>query len=330
MKRFFSYLRRKCAYVLAIVIFAAIFAVVFYLYDIKGAAEATLYASALCLFVLGVFALCGYFSWRRRLLTIRDLQKNAALRLHELPPPRDALEEAYQALIRSLADENAAISRKRDAEYDDLSAYYALWTHQIKSPLAALSLMLTGDDEKTRAIAAQTFRIEQYVEMAMAYLRTDSHSTDFVIRRVDLESCVRASVKKYAPLFLRSRVAVRVEGETALVLSDEKWLCFMIEQILSNAIKYTNPGGCVTIAMRRESVSIADNGVGIAPQDLPRVFDRGFTGENGRLDKRATGVGLYLVSRTARRLGHRVSIESASGVGTTVTIDLKSDPIAGD
>ena len=215
------------------------------------------------------------------------------------------------------------------AEYTDLSEYYYLWAHQIKTPIASMRLRLQGEDtELSKDIADDLQRIEQYVEMALMVLRLDSVSTDYIFREYDLDSIIKQAVRKFASQFIRKKIKLDYTEVNCFVLTDEKWLSFVIEQIISNAVKYTNPGGTVTIDMEQDKIlRIKDTGIGIAPEDLPRIFDKGYTGYNGRSDKKASGIGLYLSSRVCKNLHHRIWAVSAIGEGTVVYIDLKRDKL---
>ena len=191
-----------------------------------------------------------------------------------------------------------------------------------KTPIAAMHLLLQGDDtERGRELSAELFKIEQYVEMVLQYLRLGSDTTDYLIREVPLEQIVRQAVRKYAQLFIHSRVSLDLQPLSLRVLTDEKWLGFVVEQVLSNAVKYAR-GGTVRIFAQGDTLVIQDNGIGIAPEDLPRVFENGYTGCNGRTDKRSTGIGLYLCRQICDRLGHRISLSSQVGKGTEVRIEL--------
>ena len=214
---------------------------------------------------------------------------------------------------------------RQDRLRSEMIEYYTLWVHQIKTPIAAMRLILQEEDTQLhKEAAAELFKIEQYVEMVLSYLRLGSSSTDFVIRRQELEPIVRQAVRKYAPLFIRRKISLDMGDLQAKVLTDEKWLTFVVEQILSNALKYT-PKGTISIYLEKPcTLVIKDTGIGIAAQDLPRLFQKGFTGYNGREDKRATGLGLYLCRRILGKLGHEIRIESQEGVGTKVKIDLQS------
>ena len=194
-----------------------------------------------------------------------------------------------------------------------------------KDPIAAMRLILQNNEtEEYHELQAQLFKIEQYVEMVMAYLRVGSDSTDFLLKEYELEDMVKQTVRKYAPMFIRKKISVKLGQLKYKVLTDEKWLCFAIEQILSNAIKYTNKGYILIDTENETTLVISDTGIGISPEDLPRICEKGFTGYNGRTDKRASGIGLYLTKQILTKLGHRISFESQIGKGTKVRIDMDS------
>ena len=169
------------------------------------------------------------------------------------------------------------------------------------------------------------FRIEQYVEMVLAFLRLDAESTDYVLAPCDLDAVVRQAVRRFSSPFIRKGISLRYEPLRATALTDEKWLQFALEQVLSNALKYTPPGGTIAIDLEAPlTLCVRDTGIGIAPEDLPRVFEKGFTGYNGRTDKKASGIGLYLCRRILRALNHDIEINSAPGAGTVVRIRLQT------
>ena len=202
--------------------------------------------------------------------------------------------------------------------------YYTLWAHQIKTPISAMRLTLQSEDSDTaRRLSSDLRRVEQYVEMVMVYLRLDSESTDFVIRTYDLDGIIRAAVRPFAGEFIGRRLQLHYEPLDYRAVTDEKWLGFVIGQVLSNALKYTSRGG-ITISMPEHGIlSIRDTGMGIAPEDLPRIFERGYTGCNGRTDRRSSGIGLYLCRRVCDALGHTITARSAPGEGTEIRIGLR-------
>jgi signal transduction histidine kinase len=317
-----SYLRRHYKIIILLCLFIAVFALVFSLYSLP--VEAVLYAAALCL-VIGV--LLFFFGYLRYLYHHRELTEmlaSVSVSIDDLPRPRGALEKDYQALLKELFKEKMRAEAVSDIARRDLIDYYTLWAHQIKTPIAAMRLILQAEETSQNApLLAELFKIEQYVEMVLQYLHLDSGTTDFVIRTCDLDTVIRQSVRKYAKLFILSKIELDFKVSGLEVLTDEKWLCFVIEQVLSNALKYTTSGK-VSIYTEGMTLIIEDTGIGIKAEDLPRVFEKGFTGYNGREDKKSTGIGLYLCRRIIGKLGHAISITSETGRGTVVKIDLEA------
>lgn len=291
---------------------------VFYLYGLP--LESVGYAFVLC-FALGLALFtAGYFQFLRRHRELKGLLVQIREKVLPLPPPKGLLEEDYQALLRALSSERTALALEDRNRIQDMTDYYTLWAHQIKTPIAAMRLLL--QEEPRPELEGELLKIEQYVEMVLGYLRLGSDSTDYVFRDSDLDSLIRQSVRKYARLFILKKISLYFQATGKTVLTDGKWLSFVIEQLLSNAVKYTPEGGGVRIYGDGETLVIADSGIGIQPEDLPRVFEKGFTGFNGREDKKSTGIGLYLCRQVLDRLNHDISISSRPGQGTLVRLDL--------
>ena len=205
-----------------------------------------------------------------------------------------------------------------------MQEFITLWTHQVKTPLTALELMAQELDMADQtAVRNRLFEIEQYCDMILQYLRIDGKGSDYVLQEYQIRSIVNQSVKYFSRVFISKGISVKVEiPEENTIVTDEKWLVFALKQIISNALKYTNEG-CITIDMPdSNSIRVTDTGIGISQQDLPRIFERGYTGYNGRKDKKATGIGLFLVKTIIEKLNGRVIIESEPGKGTSVTCNL--------
>ncbi|MCI2057038.1 MAG: ATP-binding protein [Oscillibacter sp.] len=315
-----SYLKRQYKLLLMLVLFGGIFAAVFSLYDLP--VEAVGYAAALCLAVGGVLFAIGYIGYARRHKTLRRLLDNVEEAAFQLPPPGGALEEDYQTLLRAVAADRARISAQKDNERQDMLDYYTLWAHQIKTPIAAMNLLLQSGETDAGTLGAELFKIEEYVEMVLSYLRLGSDSTDYVLKRYDLDEIVRGCLRRYARLFILKGLTLKLDETHRTVLTDEKWLSFAIGQVLSNAVKYTPKGGTVRIYGDGETLTVADSGIGIREEDLPRIFEKGFTGYNGREDKKSTGIGLYLCRRVLHALGHDITVTSRVGHGTIVRLLL--------
>lgn len=297
--------------------FAVIFALTFWLYRLP--IGAVLYPAALCLAVGLGFLTVDFLSVRRR---HRALLASGGEGEY-LPVPRDIEAEDLGDIIRRLhAVQREALTRA-EAERSDMLDYYTLWVHQVKTPIAAMRLRLQGrDSDEARALLTELGRVEQYVEMVLTYLRLEGSGTDYVLRECDVDGVLRGVFKQFAGEFITRRLRLEYAPTGLRALTDEKWLAFVVGQVLSNALKYTPEG---TIFVYREppaTLCIRDTGIGIAPEELPRVFERSFTGLAGRADRRASGLGLYLCRRVCDSLGHGIAIDSALGEGTTVRIDL--------
>ncbi|SHN49669.1 hypothetical protein SAMN02745247_00344 [Butyrivibrio hungatei DSM 14810] len=214
--------------------------------------------------------------------------------------------------------------------------FFALWAHQIKTPIAALKLLLEDEEPDIGESKRELFKIENYVEMALNYLRFEGMSGDIVLGKTNLEPVVKQVVKKYSTIFIHKHLRVELEGLDIDILTDEKWLSFVLEQALSNALKYTKEGGIRIFTRKPQDaentsddteIVIRDTGIGISSEDLPRVFDKGYTGYNGRMDKKASGLGLYLCKGVCDKLGHKIRIESKVSKGTDVIITVYQEKV---
>ena len=320
MRIVWGYLKCRCWPLLLLGACTGVFAWVLTLYQLP--AEAAGYGGLLCLIILLTAGLTDFFRWRRKVLFLESLRGQAALLISLVPEPGDLGEAAYRELLLELDEDRRTAVSALDARMRESVDYYTMWVHQIKTPISAMRLILQEDEsERGRALSAELFRVERYVELVLSYLRLGGASTDYVIRQVDVDNVLRQAARKYAPLFIRGKVSLELNETGLRALSDEKWLQLVVEQVLSNAVKYA-PGGHVKVWSEGERLFIQDDGVGIAAEDLPRIFERGFTGYNGRMDKRATGIGLYLSQEICRKLGHTITVESELGKGTRVTVGL--------
>lgn len=317
MKLFVQYLKGKRGALSLACACALIFAAAFGLYRLPAAA--VLYPAALCAAVGAVCLGVGYARMRRRHAALSGFSDIDG----DLPQARGIEDADYQAIVRLLREERRAAQTRAEAEMRAMVDYYTLWAHEIKTPIAAMRLRLQGQDsDEARSLLVDLKRVERYVEMVLTYLRLEGDGTDYVIRECDLDGILRPVFKQFAGEFISRRLKLDYAPVNARVLTDEKWLAFVVEQVLSNALKYT-PAGTIAVCMEAPAtLCVRDSGIGIAPEDLPRVFEQSYTGLAGRADKRASGIGLYLCKRVCDNLGHGICVESALGEGTTVRIDL--------
>ncbi len=314
---FLKYLKSRWPIPAALLLFALIFALVLSLYDMPS--ESVMYAGLLCASCGAFLVALSYTRWLHRCRALEQLRRSICVSDEGLPSPSDYEDELYQELVRTLSSERARLDAAADAERRDAADYYAMWAHQIKTPIAAMRLLLQQPELDRGSLEAELFRIEQYVGMVLGYLKLEGDSNDFVLRKRRLDDVVRGCVRKYARLFIIKKLPLNFEETRMTVLTDDKWLAFMIEQLLSNSLKYTSQGE-IRIYADGKALVVEDTGIGISAEDLPRLGERGFTGYNGREDKKSTGLGLYLCRRICAKLGHKLVIESTPDVGTRVKI----------
>ncbi|MBP5184852.1 MAG: sensor histidine kinase [Lachnospiraceae bacterium] len=321
MKNFFKYVYGRRYEILFYGLLVVFLTASFVLYRLE--VRAVIYP-CVCGALAGVgMLIVGFFRQRNRRKTLETCINSGILEPSELPLPSNETEEKYRELIAMLLDREAKAREKAGSDYNSMVDYYTLWVHQIKTPIASMRLKLQNEDTPlARWLRLDLSRIEAYVEMVLAYLRLDSPSSDYVIKEYDLDSLVRAGIKKFSGEFINRGLSLNYEPLNTKVLTDEKWLQFVFEQVLSNALKYTREGG-ISIYIEDGALCVKDTGIGIDPADLPRVFERGYTGSLGREDKRASGIGLFLCKRVCDALGHSISISSKEGSGTTVKIGLE-------
>ena len=325
-----SYIKRHRAVLVAAAITAAIFVLISYLYSIPG--EPVIYASLLALVVLILIGGARFFAYFKKQKELERIKSMILTAQCDFPNPSDASEKKYQQMIDILCEDRRKLVSENDKAYTDMVDYYTMWAHQIKTPIAAMRLMLEAEADaaqkalnaketkKEHRLADQLFSIENYVEMVLHYLRSENMAGDMVLAKYSLDQIVKQVVMKYSRSFIYKRISLDMKTLEKKVLTDEKWLGFVLEQIISNALKYTQKGR-ISIYMEGEyTLVVEDTGIGIQKEDLPRVCEKGFTGFNGREDKKSTGIGLYLCKKILDRLCHQIKILSEQGQGTKVKI----------
>ena len=323
MKELCDFLREKRQLLFFLLFFEGALCLIYGLYGLPwGPAGYTCLVTAVV--TLGLLT-AGFFSWKRkrRQLLILKRQAEQSLETADLPKAETPLEEIYQEIIR---DQEKRCQREQKESREKLvrsREYYTRWSHQIKTPIAAMELLLQEEPADARALKRELLKTSQYVEMALSYQRMEGEGNDLVIQRYELRPVVMQAVKKVSPLLIHKHISFSAGDLSGEVLTDEKWLVFVLEQLLTNASKYTKEGGSVRIGQENGLLVLRDTGIGIRPEDLPRIFEWGYTGYNGRLDKRSTGVGLALVKQVMEMLGNKIEIRSVLGEGTEVLLDLR-------
>lgn len=320
MKELMAYLRSKKRLLLASLVICALLAGSFVLYRLP--AEAVLYPVALCVLLGLAFLIADHLRCRSRCRALERLKGQQAVAPEELPAAETPCEQAWRGLALELQREVIADKTEAETRYRDMVDYYTVWAHQIKTPIASMKLTLQNEDSTlARRLNSDLFRTEQYVEMVMAFLRLEPGNTDYVFREYTLDALIRPSLRKFSSEFISRKLTLDYQPSALRLVTDEKWFAFVLEQLLSNALKYTRKG-CIRIDTAGQELRITDTGIGIAAEDLPRIFEKGYTGINGRTDRSASGLGLYLCHRICGNLGISIRIESEAGTGTTVFLNV--------
>lgn len=349
MKYFIAYIKENIRWLAVILCIALTAAATMLLNEIPF--FEIVYGLMLCLFLTAVAIAVGYSRHYNSFRQLEQMQKNITVIPDDMKNPEYMYERQYQNCITILAEENKNIRNEMRNRQQDMAEYYSMWVHQIKTPIAALKLLidenisayLESDNIEENDICVtnerqkqnELFRIEQYVDMALQYMRLGSGTNDFVIESVLLDEVIKCSIHKYAKQFIHKKLRLTYEPQDIVAVTDKKWLGFVIDQLLSNSIKYTKHGG-ITIKVERIAAAleesadnvaviiIEDTGIGISAEDLPRICEKGYTGYNGHADKYSTGIGLYLCKAILDKLGHQLNITSEIGKGTRVEITYKT------
>lgn len=322
MKLFFRYLSDRRFTLLTYLGMVALFVSTFYLYDVPF----EVYADALLFsgFLLVIMAAIQYFRYRSQHLKLENGKKAVQLYVQGRQRTRTLVEEDYEELL-SLLDRECRedVRESKQANYR-LMDYYSMWSHQIKTPLAVLNLKMQENQLDHTVLKQELFKIDQYLDMMLQYLRLNHTETDFVFEEVAIDRLIKETVKKYATFFIYQELSFSFEETGQVVISDKKWLGFVLEQILLNAIKYTRQGGIRIYQnpSKPKELVIEDTGIGILQEDIDRVFEKGYTGYNGHNHQKATGLGLYMSREIMRKLGHQIHLTSEVGTGTRVWLNL--------
>lgn len=299
-------------------LFTCIFAIIFMLYDIS--VKIAWYPSLICMIIWILVYIRRFYLFQKAHRERMNLANHIEVTLEHLSDPSTLLEEDYQKLLRIMAADHERKSMEWEAKQKNLKEYFTLWSHQMKTPITSMELLLQQEEIEKSQLKEQLFEIENYVDMTLQYIRFDSLNQDLRFDTYALYPIVRQAVKYFSKSFIARGISLHMEEFHETVPTDEKWLLFVIKQILSNALKYTKQGS-ISIYMENESVLvIKDTGIGILEEDIPRLFERGFTGYNGRMQKKATGLGLYLSKQILDKLNHDIVITSAPNKGTVVKI----------
>lgn len=286
--------------------------------------------------IILILLFCDFYFYMVKWKELKSFLEQKANYIDMFHTKGTEIDKMYRELICQMNTENQKIIEEEDYKRKNMMDYYSFWAHQIKTPIAAMRIVLQSSREQIRtetdketynSLTIELFRIEQYVAMVLSYLKIGDITRDMVLKEQSVENMVKQAVKKYSRLFILQKISLCISDIEETVITDEKWMVFVLEQILSNALKYTKKGK-ISIYMERPGVLvIEDTGIGISPEDLPRVLEKGFTGYNGRKDKKSTGIGLYLCKTVLEKLNHKIWLESEVDKGTKVFLDLNREPL---
>lgn len=340
MKYWVQFLKEKRTAILLYIVTVLLFLVTGSLYHVENLRKllyATLLTFALWC-VVGVIQGLKYVNRCRKLEAAeRQLEQYGEPALGEILSRKEIFSESgngvigveqrleHLLLLAHECWERARLNEEEKAA--DRRDYYLMWTHQIKTPISALKLLLEKNQNCKDGflMREELFKIEQYAEMVLTFQRLDSMASDLVLQEYELVPLLKQAVRKYSVLFINKGLNVEMPEGNVRILTDQKWFSFCLEQMLSNSIKYTETGGVrleVEDGEKSVRLILTDTGMGIRPEDLPRIFEKGFTGYNGRLDKKSTGIGLYLCKQVFDRLGIVVAAESEVGIGTRMILTI--------
>ena len=324
----FSFLKIRKMPIIIFTGIVVIFGILFYLYDIPF--DAIIYGCELSFVWCAVCLFIDFYKYYKRHKLLHINREQFFDDAEQLPEHMDIIEYDYQELAKELYQAKQELISKNRIAKKELLDYYGMWVHQIKTPIAALDILLQNTermlyqlDEKEmmqKAISVSDMKMELfkiYVEMALNYLRVEDISSDLVFKKHELDDMVRQVIRKYAKIFISKKIKIDFKPTKACIVTDEKWFIFVFEQIISNALKYIKKGQ-IFIYMKEKSLVIEDTGIGIPAEDLPRIFEKGFTGYNGRENKKSTGIGLYLCKNIMDKLQWNITVDSEVGSGTKI------------
>lgn len=230
--------------------------------------------------------------------------------------------ENLQEQVNQLLIENRQLKNTIDIERKDLEEYFLLWVHQIKTPITVSDLILQKEKNPyTCQLKEQMFYIREYTNMAINYMKLKDRQADMDIAEVEIDKLLKSLLRKYSGLFIDKNISLDYQPIDTKIITDARWATILIEQILANALKYTNSGK-ITLSFDRDknALKVKDTGIGIKSEDINKIFDRGYSGFNGRINEKSSGIGLYLVKKIAILLNIKIEVCSTVNVGSEFII----------
>lgn len=282
-------------------------------------------------FLFTGYLIAQFTQYNNRYKTLKYIEIQPLTVLKELKTSIDPSEKYLLEEIQHLMEQIDEFRYSQQEKNTEQMDYFTLWLHQIKTPIAAMSLLMQQNKENpqlTKKVQQELIRVENYTHMALNYLKLEQAEKELDLGKVDLDRVIKRTLKKFSILFIYNRIALDYQPLEKSVLSDENWLLILVEQILSNSLKYTPENGTIKIYMdphKENQLIIEDTGIGIRSEDLPKIFEKGYSGWNGKIQEKSTGLGLFLSKKICQRLGHKLTVQSEIGKGTIISIDLNQE-----
>ncbi len=326
-----DYLKDKTGFIIFYVVLMSFISSVVYLDGlVKIRLENIVYInfSGLTFFLL--YLLFDYFSMKKYYSVITYISKNNRKEIiTSIPKAKNNEQALWSEILTNVYTEHQQKLNNLYEGKKENTEFVNSWVHEVKTPIAVSRLIIENSHNKSKneilnSIEEEIDKIDSYIEQALYYSKIDDFSKDYFVNEISIEKVVKELVKKNAKTFINKKISIELLNLDVNLCTDKKWILFIIDQILSNALKYTNERGKIKIIVEendKETILVMeDNGIGIKEEDLSRVFNNGFTGYNGRKEYKSTGMGLYLAKKLAVKLGHDITIESIYGKYTKVKI----------
>ncbi|MBU3186252.1 sensor histidine kinase [Clostridium estertheticum] len=284
-----------------------------------------LYIIFVSFFMLIIYISIDYyvqFQHIKKLLFVKDSEDKTPI----LPSPMDYRDEIYAQIIQMIYEDFMKMARVTETDFKENAEFMTAWVHEIKTPITTSKLLLESEEKGCDSLKEEIEKIDDYVEKVLCYSRSNSFSQDYILSEVSINKLIKESIKRHSIIFIKKHIKlINKVPETLIIDTDKKWLLFIIDQLLSNSLKYTSNGGSIifkhTEAEKEVLLIVEDTGIGIKSEDINRLFKKSFTGFNGRNENlKASGMGLYLSQKIAKKLGHYITLESEYGKGAKVII----------
>ena len=322
-KLLYEYLKMKKTSIIGILGVYAVLFVFVYLYRIP--IEVILYPFILTIVFVLIVSLFDYIKYKEKVNKIiqicNDISSCYSVKIND----KNIFDEYYLDIINELLKENRKQVSQIQKKVSDINDYFSIWVHQIKTPIASMKLKIDNEQIDLLQLASDLNRIDHYVDLVLSFLKFDEEKIDLYFRKTDVDRIMRESLKKFSNDFIIKKIRLDYKLSKREVLTDEKWLSFVFDQLLSNALKYTDKGTISIYYDEDSCLCIKDSGIGIALADMERLFEKGFTGYNGRQYKKASGIGLYMCKRMCDKLNIGISIESVVNEYTLVKLKFLSN-----